>query len=912
MSSYILLSLDGGGIRGVITTRLMSWVERQLQDLSGNKDARLVDYFDFFAGTSTGGLMASCYLMPDESGERPKYSAHDVEELYLSLGDKIFSLNLWQKVSRGHGMASAKYPSDSIENILMDYFGDLKLSELLRPCLITSYDMRANRQMMFRRHRAYKSDDDNFYVRDVCRATTSAPTYFEPYLIKSLSGTEYFCIDGGIFGPNPALFAYSELRRLDNNARASNMLLLSFGTGNYLDSYEEKEVKGWGKLEWYRPMVNLMSSNSIYNADSQIRMVFRDSSRNYVRVDPELTEKELSSIDLVSKDNLGKLQNIADNYITHNKDELEIFVERIYNRRQRRPINPFDELIDVKVERHWLKEYPPGSPHRINPYIYSNLNQMLDESSRNNSEKVAFEQFGNRIKYKDAHRYSESFAAYLQNVYQVNHGSRVAIMMPNCPQYPISIYAILKLGAAVVNVNPLYTADEILYVLKEISPSVVIAWDGCSLRIEEAINKWADVSGNKDASPEVIFTSLGDMLPSYKSTPLNLLLKLQGKIEKGKVSGSRSFMDALSLGQGMNLYRPEVRGEDIAFLQMTGGTTGKPKAAMLSHSNLISNILQVKAYVDPEFIVQDEEQRVCLTALPLYHIFSLMANGLFFYHIGAHNVLVANPRDIKGLVKTLSKYKFHGIDGVNTLFKALLANPDFSKIDFSKLSFSLGGGMAIQKEVAEEWKKVTGCVMNQAYGLTEASPAVSINPYTNNKFNNSIGLPIPSTEVAILDDKKRQMPTGEAGNLFVRGPQVMRGYLNNYQATSKDLSLDGWLNTGDIAYLDKKGYIFIVDRSKDMINVSGFNVYPNEVEEVVDSHPNVYESGCIGVPDEHSGEAVKVFVVLNPGEKATAEEIIDYCRKKLTGYKTPDQVEFVKELPKTTVGKILRRELRQD
>lgn len=917
MSQYNILSLDGGGIRGILTTRLMSWVEEILQESSGNKDARLIDYFDYFIGTSTGGLMASCYLMPDKNSNgdreehRPLYSAKEVEDLYMNLGDKIFSLNLWQKVSRGHGITSAKYPADPIEEILTTYFGDLKLSELLRPCLITAYDMKRNKQIMFRRHRAYKRQEDDFYVRDVCRATTSAPTYFPPCSIKSLAGEEYLCIDGGIFGPNPALFGYSELRRIDKTTRASEMLLMSIGTGNYLDEYEEKEIMGWGKLEWYRPMVNLMSTNSISNADFQMGMVFREHGDNYLRIDPQLDEKDLSKLDLASKENMHNLQQVADVYIKKNKNKLEEFVEKIYNRRKRRPINPFDEIVDTRIEKIWLKEYPPEVPAEIDPDSFDNISQIIDESSERNKDRIAYEQFGNKLKFSDVHKYHEQFAAYLQNACKIKPGYRVAIMMPNCPQYPISIYAILKLGAAVVNVNPLYTTEEIVHVLEDIKPSVLIIWDGCSLRVEAAISEVMHKHGlGEEQTPQVIITSLGDMLPSYKGKPLNLLLKLQGKVEKSKIRGSYSFMDGLSLGKTMNLYRPTVKGNNIAFLQLTGGTTGKPKAAMLTHRNMVSNMLQACAFIDTRFTAQDGDQRIGLTALPLYHIFSLMANGLFFYHIGVRNILVANPRDINGLIKTLGKYKFNGIDAVNTLFKALLTHPDFAKLDFSGLTLSLGGGMAVQEEVANEWRKVTGCVLNQAYGLTEASPAVAINPHTDTEFNGSIGLPIPSTEVAILDDKKRQVPLGDKGNLFVCGPQVMKGYLNNYKATSKDLSLDGWLNTGDIAYIDKKGYIHIVDRAKDMIIVSGFNVYPNEVETVVDSHPKVYESGCVGVPDEKSGEAVKVFVVLQPDKSASEEEIIEFCRTKLTGYKSPDQVEFVDELPKTAVGKILRRELK--
>ena len=917
MSHHNILCLDGGGIRGVITTRILSWVEAQLQQLSGNKDDRLAHYFNFFAGTSTGGLMTACYLVPGEGENMPKYSAKDVEEMYVSLGGEIFSLNMWQKISRGHGITSAKYPARSLEDILFKNFGDLKLSELILPSVITAYDMKANKQLLFRSYHAYQSPEQDFYVKDVCRATTSAPTYFPPYTLKSVAGKEYLCIDGGIYGPNPAATCYSEMRRIDPNTSASNMMMLSLGTGIFTSQYEEKEVVGWGKFEWFRPMVSLMFQNSITNTEFQMRMVFRDSPRNYLRIDPPLPNEDVARIDLASKENVKNLTKLADDYIKVYKPQLEEFIEEIYNRCRRRITYPFARIIDVRVEKTWLKEYAPGVPSHINPDEYLNLNSLLEEAAQEHQDNPAFEQFGHSISYGETYQHIESLAAYLQTHCGIEPNSRVAIMMPNCMQYPISIFATLKLGAAVVNINPLYTRDEILHVLESIEPDAIIIWDGCSGRLEEAykeLEKRARGKGKKGKfkKASIIITSLGDMLPSYKSGPLNLALRMQGKVEKTKLDGCHQFNTALKAGVNLNLYAPEVYGDNIAFLQLTGGTTGKPKAAMLTHRNLIANILQAKAYIDPRFTSQEKGQKVALTALPLYHIFSLMANGLLFFHLGIHNLLIANPRDIPGLIKTMGKYKIHGIDAVNTLFKALLANPNFAKLDFSELFLSLGGGMAVQKEVAEEWQKVTGCVLAQAYGLTEASPAVTVNPHTLKGFNGSIGLPIPSTEIAILDEKMRQLPQGKEGHLFVRGPQVMKGYLNQPKATGKDLSLDNWLDTGDIAYIDAKGYVYIVDRAKDMIIVSGFNVYPNEVEAVVDSHPKVFESGCIGVPDEHSGEAVKVFVVLKPGEQATPEEIIKFSRKKLTGYKTPDHVEFVKELPKTNVGKILRRELKSD
>ncbi len=902
MSHYNILSLDGGGIKGVMTTRLLSWMEKRLQQLASDPNARLLDFFDFFVGTSTGGLMLACYLMPSKDGKSSFFTAQGVEDLYLATGDEIFSLNIWEKILRGHGMTSAKYPAASIEKVLNKHFGDMKLDQLLKPCLITSYDLSTNTRLFFRQHRAQKQPKNNFYLRDICRATTSAPTYFPPVSIKSMTKQEYLCIDGGIFAHNPSIFGYAELRRLDNEAGARNMLMFSIGTGEFLDKFDEKEVKSWGKLEWYRPLVALMSNGHTGNTDFQMEMIFREHSDHYLRVDPNLTNKQTSSLDLATKENIDNLLAAADNYITENEVELMDFIERLYRRKLQRPSSVFDKIADISISPFWRQSYPPEVPHAINPDAYPNILAMMEEACSKYSNRIALEQFGHSFTYGQCHKYINYLAAWLQTVADIQPGDRVAIMMPNCPQYIITAFAALKVGGVVVNVNPIYTTPELEHLLKQSAPKIIICWDGAAHIVSGCS---AELIPNHQ-----LITSLGDMLPAYKGTSINVLLRARGMIKShGRLSRVTKWLRALTRGRHLNLYRPIVKNEDLAFLQFTGGTTGDPKAAMLTHRNLIANMLQAKACLSEEFLSQDKEQRVSITALPLYHIFALMANGLLFFHLGMKNVLIANARDIDTLITVMSKHPFHGFAGVNTLFKALLAHPKFSSINFDKLLLTLGGGMAVQKSVAEEWHQITGCHLSQAYGLTEASPAVTINPFTVAKFNGSIGLAIPSTEVAIVDDKYSPLPIGEVGLLFVRGPQVMAGYWKKTDATSMDLSLDGWLNTGDLAYIDQKGFVYLVDRAKDMIIVSGFNVYPNEVEEVVDAHPKVVESGCIGVPDSQSGEAVKVFVVIEPGMSCTKEEILAHCKKSLTAYKIPDQIEFVTSLAKSPVGKILRKEL---
>lgn len=901
MGHYNILSLDGGGIRGIMTTHILSWIEKRFQEIADNPSARLIDFFDFFVGTSTGGLMIACYLMPDQDGEKPFFSAQDVESLYLSTGDEIFSLSLWQKIIRGHGMTSAKYPAESIEKVLNKHFGDMQLNQLLKPCLITAYDLASNKKLLFRQHRAKKQDQENFYLRDVCRAATSAPTYFPPAAIQSLGKRKHLCVDGGVYAHNPSLFGYAELRRLDQEVGARNMRLLSLGTGDYLEEFKEKEVAGWGKLEWYKPLVDLMAKNHVSNTDYQMRMVFREHKNHYLRLNPSLATKEVNSLDLATKENIQDLTETADKYIKDNEGELSAFIEQVYTEKISHPSSYFDEFADIFAPPFWYQSYPAGVPRVINPDEYPTINAMVEEACEKYSSLTAMEQFSYPISYAQVHKNIENLAAWLQKIAGIKKGNKVVIMMPNCIQYQISVFAVLRLGAVVINVNPLYTTPELEHVLSETKPKIIICWDGSAHTLAKCTATLIPF--------HQLITALGDMLPSYKGAPMNALLRMRGTIKAGtRLPNPARWTTALRTGSVLNLYRPVVRAEDIAFLQFTGGTTGKPKAAVLTHRNLIANMLQAKVCLSPEFL-NHTGQLTAITALPLYHIFALLANGLLFFHLGVKNILIVNARDIDGLIKTMSKYRFHGFDGVNTLFKALLAHPKFAAMDFSQLLLTLGGGMAVQKSVAETWRKTTGCPLLQAYGLTEASPAVAINPYNAKKHTGSIGVPIPSTEVAIVNAKYGTVPVGEKGLLFVRGPQVMAGYWKKTDATSKDLTLDGWLNTGDIAYMNEKGFIYIVDRAKDLIIVSGFNVYPNEVEEVVDAHPKVAESGCIGVTDAKSGEAVKVFIVLEPTVSCTKQEIQAHCQKSLTSYKTPDHIEFVASLPKSPVGKILRREL---
>lgn len=552
------------------------------------------------------------------------------------------------------------------------------------------------------------------------------------------------------------------------------------------------------------------------------------------------------------------------------------------------------------MERIWLKSYPPGVPAEIDVNEFRSLGDLFDRSVKRFADKTAYVCMGKAITYAELDAASARFGAFLQRDLGLPKGTRVALMMPNVLQYPIAMFGALRAGYTIVNVNPLYTARELEHQLKDSGAEAIVILENFAHTLEQ-VRAQVPIR-------HVIVTSLGELLGFPKGAIVNFVVRRVRKlVPPWALDGHLSFGDALARGAAHALQPVEVGHEDAAFLQYTGGTTGVAKGAVLTHRNIVANLQQAHAWISP---VVTEGREIIITALPLYHIFSLTANCLTFIKIGATNVLIPNPRDIPGFIKELAKHRFTVITGVNTLFNALLNNPEFAKLDFSSLRVALGGGMAVQQAVAEKWKQITGVALVEAYGLTETSPAVTINPLDLKAFNHSIGLPISSTEVSIRDDDGIEQAIGQRGELCVRGPQVTPGYWNRPEETRRVFTADGFLRTGDIAVMDDKGFVTLVDRKKDMILVSGFNVYPNEVEDIVANHPGVLEVAAIGVPDERSGEAVKVFVV-RKDPALTAEALIAHCRENLTGYKVPHRVEFRDELPKSNVGKILRRELRE-
>jgi long-chain acyl-CoA synthetase len=555
------------------------------------------------------------------------------------------------------------------------------------------------------------------------------------------------------------------------------------------------------------------------------------------------------------------------------------------------------------MERIWLKQYPAGVPADIDVNLYPSLVDLLEESFAKFRDRKAFICMDKSITYRELDEMSVALGAYLQSK-GLAKGARVALMMPNVLQYPVATAAVLRAGYAVVNVNPLYTPRELEHQLKDSGAEAIIVLENFASTVQQVIAR--------TAVKQVIVGSMGDML-GFKGVIVNLVVrKVKKMVPAWSLPGAVSFNDALSAGRHMKLTKPEIGRDDVAFLQYTGGTTGVSKGATLLHRNILANVLQNDAWLQPALRKPPHvEQLFIVCALPLYHIFALTACFLLAMRAGGVNLLIPNPRDMPGFVKELMKYQVNSFPAVNTLYNGLLNTPGFDQVDFSKLKISNGGGMAVQKAVAERWLKTTGCFVAEGYGLSETSPTLTCNPADVDQFNGSIGVPVPSTWISIRDDDGQEVPLGEPGEICAKGPQIMSGYWNRPDETAKVMTADGYFRTGDIGIMSADGYTKIVDRKKDMILVSGFNVYPNEVEDVIAGHPGVLECAVIGVSDERSSEAVKAFIV-RKDPNLTAEDIIKFCGTQLTNYKVPKQIEFRTSLPKTNVGKILRRELRDE
>ena len=551
----------------------------------------------------------------------------------------------------------------------------------------------------------------------------------------------------------------------------------------------------------------------------------------------------------------------------------------------------------ANTSKPWLKNYPKGIPENINPETYTSLIEMFEDTFEKYKDLPAFDCMGKSLSFNQINRESRNFAAYLQSIGLVA-GDRIAIMMPNLLQYPIALFGALRAGLIVVNTNPLYTPREMKHQFIDSGANAIVIVENFAEKLEQILPE--------TQIKHIILASVGEMLSFPKSFIVNFVVRNIKKMVPKHHIKAIAFKSALSKGSNLNYRQHNGNADDTILLQYTGGTTGVSKGAMLTNRNLVANMLQIRSIMMPYL---KEGKEVALSPLPLYHIFAFTVNCLALMGIGTRTILVTNARDIKSVIADIKNYPITLITGINTLFNALLNQPEFEKLDFSTLKITVGGGMAVQPAVAERWKKVTGCFLTEGYGMTETSPVAVVNPFDGSGKLGYIGLPVPSTDVRIVNDEYQELILGEIGEIQVKGPQVMKGYYHNYEATN-DIIKDGWLCTGDIGYMDTDGFIKIVDRKKDMILVSGFNVYPNEIEEVASLHPKVFESAAVGIKDEKSGEVVKLFVV-KKDSSLTQEELIEHFKANVTGYKVPKHIEFRTDLPKTNVGKILRRMLKE-
>jgi len=553
------------------------------------------------------------------------------------------------------------------------------------------------------------------------------------------------------------------------------------------------------------------------------------------------------------------------------------------------------------TDNFWKDKYPVGVASEINPDEYQNIQAVLKQSCERFADKPAFSNLGKTLTYGELYKLSGDFAAYLQQNTDLQPGDRIAVQLPNLIQYPIVVFGAMRAGLIVVNTNPLYTAREMEHQFNDAGAKALVCMANMAHLAEEVLPK----TGIK----HVVITEVADMLPPLKRMLINAVVKhVKKMVPAYSLPKAVKLNDALALGRGKAVREASPKSEDVAVLQYTGGTTGVAKGAMLTHRNIVANMLQCKALMGANL---NDGSEVLIAPLPLYHIYAFTFHCMAMMLSGNHNILISNPRDLPAMIKDLGKYRFSGFVGLNTLFVALCNSEDFRKLDFSALKVTLSGGMALQLATAERWKQVTGCPICEGYGLTETSPVASVNPIEHIQLG-SIGIPVPSTQFKVINDDGQELAQGEIGELCIKGPQVMKGYWQRPEATDEVIDADGWFKTGDIGVIQEDGYIRIVDRKKDMILVSGFNVYPNELEDVLASLPGVLQCAAIGVPDEKSGEAIKLFVVVKPGESLTKEQVMQHMHDNLTGYKRPRYVEFRESLPTTNVGKILRRELRDE
>ena len=845
----------------------MAYIEQKLQQISHRPNARIIDYFDFFAGTSTGALIISALLTPNAQ-HRPRYQAKDLVGMYQENCQHIFAVSLIDQITSLSGMINAKYSVDSFQAFLERYFGQAELKQLLKPCLVPVYEMTQSRNYSFLQEKAQYNKSYNFLLKDMCLSACTAASYFAPTTITSFGGQQYCFLDGAIFAINPSLLAYTHILQHHPSLSSKDLLILSLGTGRQTVSYTCEQVQHWGMKDWHYPITNMTFNATADFADDTLRKIFAKNPHQYLRIHPNIGKNCYTEMDDCHADYLHYLEKFAHKNLNLYQGQLDKFIASIINNQQ-----------------------PVQSTKK--PTL--NIANLLIDKAQNYAEKTAFIGFGERLNFKNLHIKSKYLASYLQSLSSVQI---VAIMLPNVLALPISLFAAWKAGKTVVLLNPLLSSKELLDQLSDAKADVLIGSAYFADNLAKIIQK--------TSIKYLIDSRLDDCLKQPKRLFFNLLMSRKFRAVNLQYFSQQtvvSFSKALQLGKP-RVLKVETNNE-IALLQYTGGTSGVLKAAILSHDNLSANLMQLK-----HWLPEDMADKYILTALPLYHIFALMINCLLPVKNTMTSVLVANPRDIKQLVYPLKKYPIHIITGVNTLYNHLLSYPQFHQLNFSHLETCVAGGMALQAKTAQKWQEKTGCAIIQGYGLTETSPVISVQNYGQSDFNGSIGYPLLDTQVQIIDTHLSQSDQAHAiGEISVKGPQVMSGYWQHPELNSEVFTQEGYFRTGDLGYLDEKGQLFLVDRLKEMIIVSGFNVYPSEVEKTLNKHDDILESACVGRNDKEQGQKVVAFIVLNDGSRLSEQDIIDYASKHLSHYKVPKQIHFIDNLPKNNVGKVLKRQL---
>lgn len=863
-----ILTIDGGGVRGLIPAVVLAYLEQKLQILSNNPEARIVDYFDLFSGTSTGALIVAGLLTPNRY-HRPRYTAQQTVSLYEDNIETIFHASLLQSVKSASGILDVKYAPEGLERVLNANFDHCQLKDLLKPCLIPIYNLNNSKNYYFRQRLASENPEHNYHLTDVLRAATAAPAYFTPAQITTVDGKHTHCfVDGGVFAINPALSAYAEYRHLHPYHHAKDTMMLSLGTGTESLQIDCQKTQHWGAMEWRDIGSNMIATALPQASHEQLEAVYSHSPY-YLRLNKAFDKAHQFSLDNSERVYLDYLIKLGAQVVKTNKTALDKFAQ---------------QLIDND---------PHNNSNNGNSNNHMRLTHYLDEGVRSTPKHNALIGLDTALNYQTLRTHALSVSSYLSN-----HAASgvVAIMLPNLLAFPVVLFGAWYNDRTVTLVNPLLTSDELLKQCLDAQVRTII--------IAKMFLKTLQTILPKTAIKNVITVEVGDLQPKLKRYLVNgLSFVKHGRIVRrmGKVrfASLHSILSAPATYSSINF------DNDIALLQYTGGTSGTLKAATLTHQNILANVEQIQQWLDGSI----DSNSLILTALPLYHIFALSVNLLLFIRLKATNVLVANPRQMKQMISPLKKYPIEVITGVNTLFATLIRSPAFAKLDWSHFKFTIGGGMAVDKKIAKQWQQQTGKPITQGYGLSECSPVVSVDANDITDFSGSVGKALVGTHIKIINKQLEECAIKEIGEICIKGPQVMASYWRKTQLNEEVFTQDGFFRSGDLGYLDTQKRLFIVDRLKEMIIVSGFNVYPNEVEQVLNQHPDVIESACVGVQDGQGGQKVKAFVVKTQGASLSKKQLLSYCQDYLSHYKIPKTIKWRNALPKSAVGKILKRKL---